>query len=154
MVIMLQNPRNVQGHSPNPRPATTYAVNTLDSRTSRAAANSKFSREAGSARSSSTVIREHTLDAPFHLNRAWKENVIFQMNVLMEIALKFRQSGIKLFEAGAGACWSAVPIAQTAHASQQVSRRIMFVDHACHRIAHSPERCRQNRFAANNSLFH
>jgi hypothetical protein len=61
------------------------------------------------------------LGAPFHLNRAGKENVIFQVNVLMKIALKFWESRKKIFEARARVRWSPIVAAQAAHAAQQVS---------------------------------
>ena len=90
----------------------------------------------------------------FHSNGPGEEDVILQMNVLMQVSLKLRQSLVESLIADAGVRWRGIAVTDFPHGAQGVTGRIVLVLHHRHRVLDGAEVRRQNWRLFDDGLFH
>src|SRR6202142_494516 len=91
---------------------------------------------------------------PLHLDRPRENNVVFEMNVLMQVRFESRQRLVKRPEADTGIKRRGVSIADLAHVAQRAAGSIVLVHHHRNRIAHAPEGRRQHGLLRHHGFFH
>src|SRR5581483_11915977 len=67
--------------------------------------------------------------SPFHRDRAWEQDVVLQVNVLMEISFKVREGLAQGLVADAGISRGRIAGASLAHRAQGFPRRVVLVHH-------------------------
>ena len=63
----------------------------------------------------------------FHRDRSWKQDVVFKMNVLVQIRFEFRQSSVKRLVADTRVGWSNVTTTGLAHGPQCSTSGVVLV---------------------------
>ena len=90
----------------------------------------------------------------FNLNCTWKKKIVFQMNVLMQIGLKFSQGLIQRLVADTGVLRRGVAVADLSQFVQQISGGVVFHRHHPHRILNRAKEWRRNFLAISDRFFH
>src|SRR5574337_1296756 len=90
----------------------------------------------------------------FHLDRARKEGVVLEVNVLVQVRLENRKRLVERLVTDAGVGRRGVCGAGLAHRLQGVAGRVVLVQHHRHRVLHTAEGRRQHRFLLDDRLFH
>jgi len=90
----------------------------------------------------------------FHRDRSGKQDVVFKMNVLVQIRFEFRQDFVKRLITDACIGWSGVTATRLAHGPQCSTSGVMLMLHHRNRVLHAPKRWWQDRFILNDSLLH
>src|SRR5581483_326912 len=109
MASRFHTPRNVPGRSMKNKPVATYAINNCESRSSRAAVTSRLSR-ARELLSSSTLISGGMI-LVLHFDSAWKQDVVFEMYMQVQVTFEFSQRPIQRLVARACAFGGRIPVA-------------------------------------------
>ena len=76
----------------------------------------------------------------FHHNRSRKENVIFQVNVLVKISFKIRECLVQRLVADTGVVRNCITTTSFAHGTECVPNRIVFVFHHGHWVLYAAKR--------------
>ena len=94
------------------------------------------------------------LSGAFQLDCAREEDVVFQMDVLVQIGFKLLQSLIKRPEADAGVRRRGVTVSDAPHLAEQLARRIVLKHHHPHRILHADEERRRHGTLFADGILH
>ena len=78
----------------------------------------------------------------FHRNRAWKQNVVLQVNVLVEIGFKIRERLVQRLVADTRIAWSRVATTGFPNRTQCVASGIVLMFHHGHWVLYATERGR------------
>src|SRR6516162_10695261 len=92
--------------------------------------------------------------ALLHRDGTGEQNVVFQMNVLVEISLEFSECPVERLIADACVRRSGIAAAGLTHGTQSVTGRVMLVHHHRNRVLYGAEGRRQDRLPFDDRFFH
>jgi len=90
----------------------------------------------------------------FHRNRPRKQNVVFQVNVLVKIGFKISERLVQRLVADTRIAWSGIATAGFAHGTQCVASGVVLVFHHGYRVLHAAKWWWQNGFLLDYGLLH
>ena len=89
-----------------------------------------------------------------HCQCAREENIVFEVDMLMQVLLEIGQCGVERAKTGAGVEGRSVVVAGRAEGSQGGARAIVLLLHHSHRIGGRAERGWKNGLALEDGFFH